>query len=63
VFGVASEYNQIRSVPMGTGRWLSDQDDTEHRRVAVVGWELLKNVFPRPTSGRRNQLLNGIGST
>ena len=60
VFGVASEYNQIRSVPIGTGRWLNDQDDTEHRRVAVVGWELLKNVFPgRPAVGA-TMLLNGI---
>jgi putative ABC transport system permease protein len=60
VFGVASEYNQIRSVPMGTGRWLNDQDDSEHRRVAVVGWELLKNVFPgRPAVGA-TMLLNGI---
>jgi len=60
VFGVASEYNQIRSVPIGTGRWLNDQDDTEHRRVAVVGWELLKNAFPgRPAVGA-TMLLNGI---
>jgi putative ABC transport system permease protein len=60
VFGVASEYNQIRSVPMGTGRWLNDQDDSDHRRVAVVGWELLKNVFPgRPAVGA-TMLLNGI---
>jgi len=60
VFGVASEYNQIRSVPIGTGRWLNDQDDIEHRRVAVVGWELLKNVFPgRPAVGA-TMLLNGI---
>jgi putative ABC transport system permease protein len=60
VFGVASEYNQIRSVPIGTGRWLNDQDNGEHRRVAVVGWELLKNVFPgRPAVGA-TMLLNGI---
>jgi putative ABC transport system permease protein len=60
VFGVASEYNQIRSVPIGTGRWLNDQDNSEHRRVAVVGWELLKNVFPgRPAVGA-TMLLNGI---
>ncbi|HYM07587.1 MAG TPA: ABC transporter permease, partial [Terriglobales bacterium] len=43
VFGVTPEYNQIRTVPLGTGRWLNDEDNTEHRRVAVVGWELLKN--------------------
>ena len=36
VFGVAPEYNQIRSVPLGTGRWLNDLDNNELRRVAVV---------------------------
>src|SRR5215467_122023 len=60
VFGVAPEYNQIRTVPVGTGRWFNDQDNSEHRRVAVVGWELLKNVFPgRPAVGA-TMLLNGI---
>jgi len=60
VFGVTPEYNQIRTVPVGTGRWLNDEDNTEHRRVAVVGWELLKNVFPgRPAVGA-TMLLNGI---
>ncbi|HEX3352906.1 MAG: ABC transporter permease [Terriglobales bacterium] len=60
VFGVAPEYNQIRAVPVGTGRWLNDEDNAERRRVAVVGWELLKNVFPgRPAVGA-TMLLNGI---
>jgi putative ABC transport system permease protein len=60
VFGVMPEYNQIRNVPIGTGRWLNDEDNTERRRVAVVGWELLKNVFPgRPAVGA-TMLLNGI---
>jgi len=60
VFGVAPEYNQIRSVPIGTGRWFNDLDNTEHRRLAVVGWELLKNVFPgRPAVGA-GMLLNGV---
>jgi putative ABC transport system permease protein len=60
VFGISPEYNQIRNVPVGTGRWLNDQDNGEHRRVAVVGWELLKNVFPgRPAVGA-TILLNGV---
>ncbi|HLB89826.1 MAG TPA: ABC transporter permease [Terriglobales bacterium] len=60
VFGVAPEYNQIRTIPLGTGRWFNGGDNTEHRRVAVVGWELLKNVFPgRPAVGA-TILLNGI---
>ena len=60
VFGIAPEYNQIRNVPVGPGRWFNDEDNTETRRVAVVGWELLKNIFPgRPAVGSPI-LLNGI---
>ena len=61
VFGVAPVYNQIRNVPLGTGRWFNDEDNSERRRVAVVGWELLKNVFPgRPAVGS-SILLNNVG--
>jgi putative ABC transport system permease protein len=60
VFGIAPEYNQIRNIPVGPGRWFNDQDNTETRRVAVVGWELLKNIFPgRPAVGSPI-LLNGV---
>ncbi|HEX4487071.1 MAG TPA: ABC transporter permease [Terriglobales bacterium] len=60
VLGVAPAYNEIRTVPIGTGRWFNDQDNKDRRRVAVVGWELLKNVFPgRPALGEP-MLLNGI---
>ena len=60
VFGIAPEYNQIRNIPVGPGRWFNDQDNSETRRVAVVGWELLKNIFPgRPAVGSAI-LLNGV---
>src|SRR5499427_590276 len=60
VFGVAPVYSEIRNVPIGTGRWFNDQDDAEKRRVAVVGWELVKNIFPgRPAVGS-SILLNGV---
>ena len=60
VFGVAPAYNQIRTVPVSNGRWFNDEDNQEHRRVAVVGWELLKNMFPgRPAVGS-TVLLNGM---
>jgi putative ABC transport system permease protein len=59
VFGVAPEYNKIRNVPVGPGRWFNSEDSSETRRVAVVGWELLKNMFPdRPAVGS-SILLNG----
>lgn len=60
VFGVASDYNQIRNVPIEPGRWFNEKDNNERRRVAVVGWELLKNMFPgRPAVGS-TILLNGV---
>jgi putative ABC transport system permease protein len=59
VFGVEPEYNKIRNVPVGPGRWFNAEDAGETRRVAVVGWELLKNMFPdRPAVGS-TILLNG----
>jgi len=60
VFGVAPDYNQIRTIPLATGRWISERDDAEARRVAVVGNELLKNMFSgRPAVGS-TILLNGV---
>src|SRR5438445_3998749 len=60
VFGVAPLYNQIRTVPVSTGRWFNDEDNQEHRRVAVIGWELLKNIFPGWPAVGSTILLNGM---
>src|SRR6266446_1885515 len=60
IFGVGSDYNRIRNVPVDPGRWFNDADNSERRRVAIVGWELLKNMFPgRPAVGS-TILLNGV---
>jgi putative ABC transport system permease protein len=45
---------------VGTGRWFNDQDDQDHRRVAVVGWELVKNIFPGRAAIGSTILLNGV---
>jgi putative ABC transport system permease protein len=60
VFGVAPEYNQIRNTPIETGRWFNDEDNSQHRRVAVVGWELLKNMFPGQPAVGSTILLNDM---
>ncbi len=60
VFGVAPEYNQIRNVPIDPGRWFNDEDNSQHRRVAIVGWEMLKNMFPGQPAVGSTILLNGI---
>ncbi len=60
VFGVTPEYNQIRTIPTEPGRWFNNEDNTQHRRVAVVGWELLKNMFPGQPAVGSTILLNDM---
>jgi len=60
VFGVTPEYNQIRKTPIDPGRWFNDEDNQQHRRVAVVGWELLKNMFPGEPAVGSTILLNDM---
>jgi putative ABC transport system permease protein len=60
VSGVPPHYDQIRYLPLAEGRWLNQDDETQKRLVAVVGDEMLKNLFPgRPAVGN-NILLDGI---
>jgi putative ABC transport system permease protein len=52
VFGILPIYNQIRYLPLGQGRWFNEKDVEQQRNVAVVGYEMGKNMFPgRPALG------------
>jgi putative ABC transport system permease protein len=60
VSGVSPQYNIVRYLPLATGRWLNDGDEAQKRFVAVIGDEMLKNLFPgRPAVGSPI-LLNGL---
>jgi putative ABC transport system permease protein len=59
VFGVSAPYNLIRTIPMMTGRWLSDGDEHENRRVAVIGSEMMKNMYSGRAAVGSSILLNG----
>jgi putative ABC transport system permease protein len=63
VFGVVPEYNQIRTIPIDPGRWFNNEDNTQRRRVAVVGWELLKNMFPGVPAVGSTIMLNDMDFT
>jgi putative ABC transport system permease protein len=57
--GVPPIYNQVRTIPLKLGRWLTDADNEERRRVCVLGVEMKRNMFPgRPALGN-TILLNG----
>ena len=43
--GVEPQYAQIRTIPIGQGRFLIDGDETEARRVCVLGDNVRKQLF------------------
>ncbi len=59
VFGVSAPYNLIRTIPMMSGRWLSDADESDSRRVAVIGSEMMKNMYAGRAAVGSTILLNG----
>jgi len=60
VSGVPPKYNEIRYLPIAEGRWLNQDDEAQKHLVAVLGDEMLKNLFPgRPAVGN-TILLDGI---
>lgn len=60
VIGINANFNEIRYLPMGDGRWINDLDDQQRRNVAVLGSQMTHNLFPgRPAIGS-TILLNGV---
>jgi putative ABC transport system permease protein len=63
VIGITPNFNQIRFLPQGPGRWLNELDDQQRRQVAVLGNEMATNLFP-PREGlsalNRTITLNGM---
>jgi putative ABC transport system permease protein len=60
VIGIEPQFQGIRFLPIGQGRWLNALDLKERRNVAVLGSEMVKNLYPgHPVLGS-SILLNGI---
>ncbi len=60
VVGIEPQFKGIRFLPLKAGRWLNDQDLKERRNVAVLGSEMLKNLYPGHPALGTAVLLNGI---
>ena len=61
VTGVLPIFNQIRYLPIGKGRWLNDLDNEQRRNVAVLGYEMKRNLFPDDEAPLgKHILLNGV---
>jgi putative ABC transport system permease protein len=43
--GVEPDFNKLRTVTVAEGRWFTDQDNKDGRRVAVIGQKVKKQLF------------------
>jgi putative ABC transport system permease protein len=60
VSGATPNFASIRYLPLGEGRWLNDSDEAQRRTVCVLGYQMMKNLFPgRPAIGSFI-LINGV---
>jgi putative ABC transport system permease protein len=63
IMGVPASISQIRYLPIYEGRWINSMDDSQKRRVIVIGDEVRRTLFPgRPAVGA-SILLNGVQFT
>src|SRR5438105_10079575 len=44
VVGVTPNFNEIRYLPLDSGRWFNDADNDQKRNVAVLGYEMRKHL-------------------
>jgi len=58
--GVMPNINEIRNFPQDLGRWFNEGDMEQARRVAVIGDETRKQLFPGQPSVGSAILLNGV---
>ena len=47
VSGSKPNFNHIRFLPQGEGRWLNESDEEQKRQVCVLGFQMMRNLFPR----------------
>lgn len=60
VTGATPNFANVRYLPLGEGRWLDEADEAQRRTVCVLGYQMMKNLFPgRPAIGSF-LLINGV---
>ena len=59
VYGIEVNYPQVRRLPIAQGRFLNENDETQHRRVVVLGQKNNLLLFPGRPSVGESILLNG----
>src|SRR6266581_1625021 len=60
IMGVQPQFKGIRYMPILRGRWLNDLDEQQSRTIALLGTEVVKNLFPGTDPIGKPILLNGL---
>jgi putative ABC transport system permease protein len=63
VHGIEPPYEQIRTIELQYGRLLNWEDEQQARHVALVGWEMAKQLFGDRFPIGETVTLNGVGYT
>jgi putative ABC transport system permease protein len=58
--GVLANYDKIRYLPVGDGRWMNDMDIAQKRQVLILGDEAKRLLFPGRPALDSIVLLNGV---
>lgn len=61
--GVYPEYGDMRNEAPSAGRWISDEDFMERRRVVVLGGRLREKLFSGRPAVNETVLINGVRFT
>jgi putative ABC transport system permease protein len=60
VMGVEPQFKGIRFIPIKRGRWLNEADLAQSRTIALIGTEVVKNLFPGGEPLGKPILINGL---
>ncbi len=60
VTGTLPNFAKIRYLPMGEGRWLNERDEEQRRAVCVLGYQMMKNLFPGHPAIGSFIVINGV---
>jgi len=64
VCGVGPSFGMMRSmIAEGGGRFINEEDESSARRVAFIGWNMAKNLFPAENPVGRTIIINRVPFT
>jgi len=60
---VAAEYSVVRNMKVAEGRWINEEDQQRHNRVAVIGAKVKKELFGEAPAIDEEITMNGVRFT